>query len=127
MSKNFGAVDFAHLTFPNHLRIDYIRVYQPSHAINIGCNPPNFPTRDYINQCVFPLRVKQLLVTCLIIYTGISKLTRTQTLPLGEVIMVKRFRRTLFWNHAAVVVNRLTRQYGVLGISPYDTLTFYHE
>ncbi|KAG5728480.1 Beta-glucan synthesis-associated protein KRE6 [Termitomyces sp. T112] len=49
MSRNFGEIDFEHLTFPNHLRIDYIRVYQPAHAINIGCNPRDFPTEDYIN------------------------------------------------------------------------------
>lgn len=52
MSKNFGAVDFTHLTFPNHLRIDYIRIYQPPQAINIGCSPPNFPTQDYINKYI---------------------------------------------------------------------------
>ncbi|KAF8897828.1 glycoside hydrolase family 16 protein [Infundibulicybe gibba] len=49
MSKNFGEVDFNHLTFPNHLRVDYIRVYQPPDAINIGCDPKSFPTLDYIN------------------------------------------------------------------------------
>ncbi|KAG6910955.1 hypothetical protein DXG01_006009 [Tephrocybe rancida] len=49
MSKNFGYIDFEHLTFPNHLRVDYIRVYQPQHSINIGCDPSNFPTQDYIN------------------------------------------------------------------------------
>ncbi|KAJ7188257.1 beta-glucan synthesis-associated [Mycena filopes] len=50
MSTNFGPVDLTHLPFPCHLAIDYIRVYQPKSAINIGCNPPNFPTSDYINQ-----------------------------------------------------------------------------
>ncbi|KAG6821511.1 hypothetical protein H0H93_000020 [Arthromyces matolae] len=50
MSRNFGHIDFNHLTFPNHLRIDYIRVYQPVHAINIGCDPPNFPTMNYIEE-----------------------------------------------------------------------------
>ncbi|RDB19924.1 Beta-glucan synthesis-associated protein KRE6 [Hypsizygus marmoreus] len=52
MSKNFGTIDFEHLTFPNHLRVDYIRVYQPPDAINIGCNPKDFPTEDYINQYI---------------------------------------------------------------------------
>jgi len=50
MSKNFGAVDFEHLTFPNHLRVDYVRVYQPVNAVNVGCNPKGFPTTDYIIQ-----------------------------------------------------------------------------
>ncbi|PFH51289.1 glycoside hydrolase family 16 protein [Amanita thiersii Skay4041] len=50
MSRNFGPIDFAHLTFPNHLRVDYVRVYQPPHAINIGCNPHDYPTADYIKN-----------------------------------------------------------------------------
>lgn len=62
MSKNFGAVDFTHLTFPNHLRIDYIRIYQPPQAINIGCSPPNFPTQDYINKSASSFRVKRTTI-----------------------------------------------------------------
>lgn len=50
MSKNFGVVDFEHLTFPNHLRVDYVRVYQPVNAVNVGCNPKGFPTTNYIIQ-----------------------------------------------------------------------------
>lgn len=50
MSKNFGPIDFAHMPFPNHLRVDYVRVYQKSGAVNIGCDPKNFPTADYINR-----------------------------------------------------------------------------
>ncbi|GLB37064.1 putative beta-glucan synthesis-associated protein (SKN1) [Lyophyllum shimeji] len=49
MSENFGKVDFEHLTFPTKMSVDYIRVYQPHDAINTGCNPPDFPTEDYIN------------------------------------------------------------------------------
>lgn len=49
MSENFAVVDFEHLTFPNHLRVDYIRVYQDPQNINIGCDPEDFPTADYIN------------------------------------------------------------------------------
>lgn len=53
MSTNFGPVDLNHLQFPVHLTIDYIRVYQPSDAINIGCDPPDFPTEAYINKLGF--------------------------------------------------------------------------
>ncbi|KAJ7667135.1 beta-glucan synthesis-associated [Mycena rosella] len=49
MSNNFGAVDLANLTFPTTLSLDYVRVYQYPDAINIGCDPPDFPTQDYIN------------------------------------------------------------------------------
>ena len=34
------------------MRIDWIRVYQPTDAINIGCDPVNFPTEAYINEYV---------------------------------------------------------------------------
>ncbi|KAI0036059.1 beta-glucan synthesis-associated [Vararia minispora EC-137] len=50
ISQNFGTVDFAHLTFPTHLSIDWIRVYQRKSERNVGCDPPDFPTMAYIEQ-----------------------------------------------------------------------------
>ncbi|KAF8969431.1 glycoside hydrolase family 16 protein [Flammula alnicola] len=52
MSRNFGSIDFEHLVFPNHMRVDYIRVYQDVQHIKVGCNPKDFPTEDYINQYI---------------------------------------------------------------------------
>ncbi|XP_006461090.1 hypothetical protein AGABI2DRAFT_204568 [Agaricus bisporus var. bisporus H97] len=52
MSKNFGPVDLENLPFPAHMRVDYVRVYQPEDAINIGCDPKEFPTADYINKYI---------------------------------------------------------------------------
>ncbi|KAJ6504235.1 glycoside hydrolase family 16 protein [Mycena vitilis] len=52
MSTNFGVVDLDHLTFPTTLSMDYVRVYQYEDAINIGCDPPDFPTQDYINTYI---------------------------------------------------------------------------
>ncbi|KAJ3875507.1 glycoside hydrolase family 16 protein [Lentinula edodes] len=52
MSENFGTVDLEHLTFPNHLRVDYVRVYQDPSNINIGCDPTDFPTASYINEYI---------------------------------------------------------------------------
>ncbi|KIM40135.1 glycoside hydrolase family 16 protein [Hebeloma cylindrosporum] len=52
MSRSFGPVDLAHLPFPAHMRIDYVRIYQPTSAINVGCNPKNFPTRAYITKYI---------------------------------------------------------------------------
>jgi hypothetical protein len=52
MSPSFGAIDFAQLTFPATMRVDWIRVYQPPNAKNIGCDPRDFPTAAYINQWV---------------------------------------------------------------------------
>ncbi|TFK75439.1 glycoside hydrolase family 16 protein [Pluteus cervinus] len=50
MSLSFSQVDLTALPFPVHMRVDYVRVYQPPNAINIGCDPANFPTEAYINQ-----------------------------------------------------------------------------
>jgi beta-glucan synthesis-associated protein KRE6 len=50
MSTNFGTVDLDHLLFPATMSVDWIRVYQPSDAINVGCDPKDFPTADYIAQ-----------------------------------------------------------------------------
>ena len=52
MSSNFGFVDLNHLTFPTKMRVDYIRVYQHKDKIKIGCDPEDFPTQAYINECV---------------------------------------------------------------------------
>jgi len=50
MSPGFGAIDFKHLVFPATMKVDWIRVYQPPNAINIGCDPLDFPTAAYIQQ-----------------------------------------------------------------------------
>ncbi|KAF5348742.1 hypothetical protein D9758_006835 [Tetrapyrgos nigripes] len=52
MSRNFGPVDLAHLTFPTQMKVDWIRVYQEQNSINIGCDPKDFPTSDYINTYI---------------------------------------------------------------------------
>ncbi|KAJ7463482.1 beta-glucan synthesis-associated [Mycena galericulata] len=49
ISPSFGFIDFEHLVFPSIMRIDWIRVYQHPGKINIGCDPPDFPTAAYIN------------------------------------------------------------------------------
>jgi len=50
ISPNFAPPNFAALTFPTTMKIDWIRVYQPKNAVNIGCDPKDFPTAAYINQ-----------------------------------------------------------------------------
>ncbi|KAG8713677.1 beta-glucan synthesis-associated protein [Ceratobasidium sp. 423] len=52
ISPQFGGVDFEHLTFPTSMLVDWVRVYQPKDHHNIGCDPPDFPTRDYINTYI---------------------------------------------------------------------------
>ena len=50
MSPNFGFIDFEHILFPSKMRVDWIRVYQDPNMINIGCDPPDFPTKAYIDK-----------------------------------------------------------------------------
>ncbi|KAG9090754.1 hypothetical protein FRC07_012024 [Ceratobasidium sp. 392] len=52
ISPGFGAIDFEHLRFPTHMLVDYIRVYQPSNQRNVGCDPPDYPTAEYINTYI---------------------------------------------------------------------------
>jgi beta-glucanase (GH16 family) len=47
-SENFGNIDFDNLQLPATMSIDYIRIYQPKDAVNIGCDPVNYPTANYI-------------------------------------------------------------------------------
>lgn len=48
MSKDFGEVDIENLQFPAEMDIDYIRVYQRPDKVNVGCNPPDYPTSQWI-------------------------------------------------------------------------------
>ncbi|CEL61387.1 Beta-glucan synthesis-associated protein KRE6 OS=Saccharomyces cerevisiae (strain ATCC 204508 / S288c) GN=KRE6 PE=1 SV=2 [Rhizoctonia solani AG-1 IB] len=52
LSHSFGSVDFERLVFPAYMLVDYVRVYQPSGKWNIGCDPKDYPTADYINTSV---------------------------------------------------------------------------
>ncbi|KZO89660.1 glycoside hydrolase family 16 protein [Calocera viscosa TUFC12733] len=50
ISENFGAIDYAELVFPVYLLIDYVRVYQKQGSTNIGCDPADHPTAQYIQN-----------------------------------------------------------------------------
>lgn len=52
ISPNFGAIDFDLLDalWPVEMHVDYIRVYQNPKKRNIGCDPPDFPTADFIEK-----------------------------------------------------------------------------
>lgn len=52
MSPGFSSIDFENLPMPAHMSIDYVRVYQYEDAINYGCDPPNYPTSNYINNFI---------------------------------------------------------------------------
>ncbi|KAF8309237.1 beta-glucan synthesis-associated [Clavulina sp. PMI_390] len=53
-SHGFGAIS-PNLPFPATMSIDYIRIYQnPSNSQNtqLSCNPPGYPTEQYINDYI---------------------------------------------------------------------------
>ncbi|CAK9439182.1 uncharacterized protein LODBEIA_P34060 [Lodderomyces beijingensis] len=50
ISNSWAYIDWPSLVFPSKMRVDYVRVYQPEDAINMGCDPPDYPTADYIEQ-----------------------------------------------------------------------------
>jgi Beta-glucan synthesis-associated protein SKN1/KRE6/Sbg1 len=77
-SPNFGAIDFEHLVMPTTMSVDYIRVYQPKDAHNIGCDPPNFPTAAYIAACV------QSVIIC--VRGEIDQLQPTATVKLTQML-----------------------------------------
>ncbi|KAI6103091.1 glycoside hydrolase family 16 protein [Pisolithus croceorrhizus] len=50
MAPSFQEQDFMHLQFPTTMYVDYVRVYQREGLQNaIGCDPPGYPTANYIN------------------------------------------------------------------------------
>ncbi|KAE9400314.1 glycoside hydrolase family 16 protein [Gymnopus androsaceus JB14] len=49
ISSSFAILDLTDLVFPAVMRVDWIRVYQPADAQNVGCDPDAYPTLDYIN------------------------------------------------------------------------------
>lgn len=48
MSKDFGEVDIENLPFPSTMEIENVRVYQRPNKVNVGCNPPDYPTEQWI-------------------------------------------------------------------------------
>ena len=52
MSPSFQAQDFAHLTFPVQMFVDYVRVYQREDLgdDSISCDPGSRPTAEYIKK-----------------------------------------------------------------------------
>lgn len=94
MSRNFGFVDLEHLTFPATLRVDYIRVYQDPDNVNIGCDPPDFPTKAYIDQYVDVYNYSAWTCELTTIYSGTLKHIRTHCLRRGSMTTTRPSRGT---------------------------------
>jgi beta-glucanase (GH16 family) len=50
VSNSWAYIDWASLHFPVTFSIDYVRVYQPEDEINVTCDPPDYPTYNYIQE-----------------------------------------------------------------------------
>lgn len=50
ISENFGTPIWDELTWPNTMSVDWVRVYQKEGQENVGCDPADYPTADYINR-----------------------------------------------------------------------------
>ena len=49
-ADNWQDIDLTTMVFPAEMLIDYVRVYQRDGETNVGCDPPDYPTQDYINN-----------------------------------------------------------------------------
>jgi hypothetical protein len=52
ISQNFATPNWDELAlyWPAIMSIDYVRVYQRTDSYNVGCDPVDFPTADFINR-----------------------------------------------------------------------------
>lgn len=50
ISNSWVYIDWPSLIWPSHFRIDYVRVYQPTGATSVTCDPDGYPTYDYIQN-----------------------------------------------------------------------------
>lgn len=50
ISNSWTYIDWNGLTWPSTMHIDYVRIYQPSDAISVTCDPSDYPTYDYIQD-----------------------------------------------------------------------------
>ncbi|KAF9269559.1 beta-glucan synthesis-associated [Marasmius fiardii PR-910] len=50
ISRNWQTINLNTVQFPLEMAFDYVRIYQRKGQTNIGCDPPDYPTADYINR-----------------------------------------------------------------------------
>ncbi|CAO1623221.1 unnamed protein product [Parajaminaea phylloscopi] len=50
ISQAFGTIHWDLLDFPYIMSVDWIRVYQKKGQQNVGCDPADYPTADYIKR-----------------------------------------------------------------------------
>ncbi|SMN17938.1 similar to Saccharomyces cerevisiae YGR143W SKN1 Protein involved in sphingolipid biosynthesis [Maudiozyma saulgeensis] len=50
ISNNWAYIDWRMIFFPVKMSVDYVRLYQPSDAVSVTCDPEGYPTYDYIED-----------------------------------------------------------------------------
>ncbi|KAG7086517.1 hypothetical protein E1B28_002469 [Marasmius oreades] len=50
ISPNWQNINLETLLFPAEMLFDYVRIYQRKGHVNVGCNPKDYPTADYISR-----------------------------------------------------------------------------
>ena len=50
VADGWAYIDWAAINFPCHMRVSYVRIYQPPKAISMTCDPSDYPTTQYIND-----------------------------------------------------------------------------
>ena len=50
ISGAWGEILMADLVFPTVMHIDYVRIYQKAGQESITCDPPGYPTTEYIKN-----------------------------------------------------------------------------
>ncbi|ESK85956.1 glycoside hydrolase family 16 protein [Moniliophthora roreri MCA 2997] len=50
ISNGWTQIRYETLQFPAEMKIDYVRIYQRRGHTNVGCDPPDYPTTQYIQD-----------------------------------------------------------------------------
>lgn len=45
LSQGFGTIHWPEMEFPYVMSVDWVRVYQRQDSQNVGCDPPEYPTK----------------------------------------------------------------------------------
>jgi hypothetical protein len=92
VAENWQTVDLASMMFPSEMLVDYVRVYQRKGSTNVGCNPKDFPTTDYINNHLEAYQSKSgLILQCRPLFIDSSDTNVTWTWPKPRNSLVYSF------------------------------------
>ncbi|PPR01618.1 hypothetical protein CVT24_005845, partial [Panaeolus cyanescens] len=70
ISPNWQQILPQTMMFPSEMKVDYVRVYQRKGQTNTGCNPPNYPTADYIKNHLEAYMGALLFLSCWMLDVG---------------------------------------------------------